>query len=79
MNTQPYVNRLIERQAIEGWTDAEMSRQIGIAQIGWQRIKRGERGIGLEVLRRSMRRFPEYDIDALSWLRSNGTHENGQH
>lgn len=70
MNTNTYLDRLKKRQGDEGWSDREMARQVGVSPATWTRIKRGERGMGIDVLQMAMRRFPEYDTDALLFLRS---------
>lgn len=66
-----YLTTLIERQQFEGWSDREMARQLGVGKSTWSRIKRGERGIGPSVLRRTMMRFPEYNHLALLFLLQN--------
>lgn len=73
MNTPTYVAKLIERQEIEGWSDREMARQIGVGNATWFRVRTGSRGMGVYVLQRCMARFPEYDADALFFLRQHAS------
>lgn len=73
MKTNTYLNRLIERQRAEGWSDREMGRQLGLGSTTWYRIKRGQRGITVHFLRHAMERFPEYNTIALFYLAESAT------
>lgn len=78
MKAQTYLQTLIERQNREGWSDREMARQLMIGNSTWSRIKSGERGMGLSVLQRAMRRFPEYNTIAWFFLDSNVSERNNR-
>lgn len=73
MKTLPrnhYLDKLLERQRHEGWSDREMSRQSGVGVATWHRLKHGERQLSLPVLQKLMARFPEYNALALLFLSS---------
>lgn len=71
MKNNTYLTTLKNRQATEGWSDREMGRQLGVGETTWYRIKRGDRGMGIEVLTKAMHRFPEYNANALLFLSEN--------
>lgn len=73
MNNTTYLAKLIQRQLDEGWSDREMARQLKVGNATWCRIKSGSRGMGVSFLRCAMQRFPEYDADALFFLRENAS------
>lgn len=60
------IANLVERQATAEWSDREMARQLGIAEASWHRIKAGSRGMGPDILRRVLRRFPDLTPIAMS-------------
>ena len=76
MNTNTYLTTLIRRQDYERWSNREMARQLNVSSATWQRIRRGERGIGPQVLRRAMARFPEYNHLAILFLLGNAPDSN---
>jgi transcriptional regulator with XRE-family HTH domain len=77
MPDSAYLARLRRRQLDEGWTDEEMARQLQVSKASWSMIVSGQRQPGVTFLKRAMRRFPEYDLDVLFFLRSD-VHE-GNH
>lgn len=63
MNTERYVEALIERQKAENWSLREFAREAGIHHTTWYGITTGRQQPGMQTLRALMRRFPEY-----TWL-----------
>lgn len=76
MRDNIYLAKLIERQTREDWSDREMARQLRVSAATWNRIRRGERGIGVDVLACAMARFPEYNAVALLFLSANAPDGN---
>lgn len=70
MPLNPYIEKLYSRQLTEHWSSARMAAEIGISQPAWHYLISGQRQPGLDFIRKSMRRFPEYDATALAFLRS---------
>lgn len=76
MRNRHYIARLMTRQADEGWSDERMARELGVSKSYWHYVARGRRQPGVGFLRRAMRRFPEYDLDVLFFLRADVREEH---
>jgi len=71
------IAELIERQQAAEWSDREMARQLGVAEASWHRIKAGSRGMGPDILRRVLKRFPELTPLAMSlFFASSASHSH---
>lgn len=53
-----------------------MAEALGLSRPSWVLIRAGKRNFSFESLGRAMRRFPQYDAEALIFLRSNVTENN---
>lgn len=67
---------LSERQRVEGWTDEELAREIGISRAYLSLARSGRKPATLNMLRKILRRFPEYTTLAFSFLTSEVTHSD---
>ena len=65
---EPLLTQLIERQEAEGWTVERMADEIGISRPYWSLLRSGERPMTINVMRRAMLRFPEYEREAVAGL-----------
>lgn len=45
-------------QAVQGWSEQQLSQELGLSPRLVSMLYRGERGIGKEFLARILRRFP---------------------
>jgi plasmid maintenance system antidote protein VapI len=65
---------LVAYQEEQGLSNVEMAVELGIDPSTWSRIRHGRRGIGPDVLRRILRRFPELGpLFLLTTVRADGT------
>lgn len=69
MEPRDYIGLLRHRQLTEGWSDLRMARELGCSKTAWYYVVTGRREPGLTLLRRASRRFPEYDVDLMVYLR----------
>ena len=53
------IDSIKELQVKRGWSDGELSRQLGINQSQWSRIQSGKREMGLKFLHAVAVLFPE--------------------
>ena len=60
-------------QRKEGMTDVEFARLLAIHPSAWSYITRGERGIGIDILRNIVNSFPELEPLAIAYIKSDGT------
>jgi hypothetical protein len=64
-------------QRREKLTDVEFARLLAIHPSAWSYITRGERGIGIDILRNIVNSFPEVEPLAFAYIRSDGTKTSG--
>ena len=62
------VDSIKEAQAKRGWTDGELSRQIGMDGSEWSRIKSRQRTMGLRFIRAIARVFPELQVKLMQYV-----------
>jgi hypothetical protein len=60
-------------QRKEKMNDVEFSRLLAITPAAWSYITRGERGIGIDILRNIVNSFPELEPLAIAYIKSDGT------
>ena len=63
-------------QQREKLTDVEFARLLAIHPSAWSYITRGERGIGIDILRNIVNSFPEVEPLAFAYIRSDGSNKN---
>jgi len=59
MSQDPIVEKLKAEQDRAGMSTRAFARHLEIDPTLWSRIRRGERGMGREVLERALRRYPK--------------------
>ena len=55
----PVVRLILDRQASEGWSDAEMASHLGVPRTTWSAVKNGRSGLSLGMAQKIAQRFPE--------------------
>jgi hypothetical protein len=62
--------RVRQAQSLPRLTDTAMARRLGVAQTEWSQMRLGKRGMGLEVLCRSIKAYPGLLTVVISFLGS---------
>ena len=70
------IKALVAIQQREKLTDVEFARLLAIHPSAWSYITRGERGIGIDILRNIVNSFPEVEPLAFAYIRSDGSNQN---
>jgi len=70
------IKALVAIQQREKLTDVEFARLLAIHPSAWSYITRGERGIGIDILRNIVNSFPEVEPLAFAYIRSDGSNKN---
>ena len=63
-------------QRKEKLNDGEFAQLLAITPAAWSYITRGERGIGIDILRNIVNSFPEVEPLAFAYIRSDGSNKN---
>ena len=63
-------------QRKEKLNDGEFAQLLAITPAAWSYITRGERGIGIDILRNIVNSFPEVEPLAIAYIRSDGSNKN---
>jgi predicted transcriptional regulator len=63
-------------QTKEGMNDVEFARLLAIHPSAWSYITKGQRGIGIDILRNIVNSFPELEPLAIAYIKSDGNNQN---
>jgi predicted transcriptional regulator len=74
--TEALVEALVAIQQKEGMTDVEFARLLAIHPSAWSYITRGQKGIGIGILRNIVNSFPEVEPLAIAYLKGDGNNQN---
>ena len=69
MNGQAVIEQLETRRKELGMTDEAFARLLGISRPLWSQLRSGRRRLTVDVLRRILRAFPDWEEVVLAFLR----------
>jgi transcriptional regulator with XRE-family HTH domain len=62
------LNELLHQQQVEGLSDGDFARKLGITRHYWSAIKNGHQPITIKVLRAVVRTYPGLGKQVISYL-----------